>query len=59
MEYKGKRSGKFITAADYATLNDVSTAAGGTNPVELYAYWADAPVTPGKFRVMKHLMIMV
>lgn len=41
-------SGKFITAADYATLNDVSTAAGGTNPVELYAYWADAPVTPGK-----------
>lgn len=45
---KANGSGKFITAADYATLNDVSTAAGGTNPVELYAYWADAPVTPGK-----------
>ena len=45
---KANGSGKFITAADYATLNDVSTAAGGTNPVELYAYWADAPVTPDK-----------
>lgn len=45
---KANGSGKFITAADYATLNDVSTAAGGTNPVELLAYWADAPVTPGK-----------
>lgn len=45
---KANGSGKFITAADYATLNDVSTAAGGTNPVELYAYWAAANVNPGE-----------